>query len=76
VEETTVDKQQAEATMADKRRVDATMVNTTTTHNTQHACCMLAVLAFFHPLIISIPLTLNNVEIDGRKMFRLFVAEL
>ena len=52
------------------------MVRTRMKYSNQHACCVLGVLAFLHPLILSIPLTLYNGGIDGGKMFQLFVAEL
>ncbi len=71
VEETTVDKLQAEATTVDdEQQADVRMVAPTATYNNQHACCVLGVPTFFHPHIISIPLTLNIGGINGMKRFQ------
>lgn len=77
MEETTVDKLRAEATtIDDELQADVRMVAPTAIHNNQHACCMLGVPTFFHPIIISIPLTLNIGGINGMIGFQLFVFEL
>ena len=63
-----VDKLQAEATTVDdEQQADVRMVAPTATHNNQHTCCVLGVPTFFHPHVISIPLTLNIDGINGMK---------
>jgi hypothetical protein len=56
--------------MSDKQQADAEMVGQWQ-HTTSTCTLKLGVLAFFHPLVISIPLTLNIGGIDGGKAFRL-----